>query len=333
VSDQNLNPKKVLVMHFGQVGDVIMGFPALAAIRSRFSDAKMTVIGGKTPIGLIRDLALADEVIAVDRQALLESRKPRAVADIFRIVRDVRRRKFDMVVDLHSLYETNLLGYLSGARTRLFASRRNRSLDLLSNFEPQPPEYDATKHLSEIYLDVLRPLGIDNVDRNIVIKPPNDLVTGLREKFSIEKGNGKRIGLAVGAGHPSRRWSLTKFAELAAKLDDRDDQLFVFLGPEEKSEKEAITRAFGGTARIIPDLSLIELAAAFSSIDILIGNDTGTTHLAAVTAPAVVMVGDKRAPETYKPLGQNTTVVNSGTIEHISTNEVFSAVQRALSHH
>jgi len=320
-------------MHFGQVGDVIMGFPAIAAIRSHFSDAEITVIGGKTPVGLIRDLALARDVITVDRQALLESRKPKAVTDILRLVRDVRRRKFELVIDLHSLYETNLLGYFSGARTRLFASRRNRSLDLLSNFDPRPPEYDTTKHLSEIYLDVLRPLGIEDVDRNIVIEPPTDLAADLREKFLIGEGGVKRVGMAIGAGHPSRRWSLTKFAELAAKLDEEGKGIFVFLGPEEKSEEEAITRAFGGNAVIIPDLSLIELAAAFSSMDIVIGNDTGTTHLAAVTAPAVVMVGDIRAPETYRPLGENTTVVNSGTIEQISISEVFSAVQRAFSHH
>jgi heptosyltransferase-1 len=332
VLDRDLNPRKILVMHFGQVGDVIMGFPSIAAIRSHFAKAEVTVIGGKTPVGLISDLELADDVMPVDRQALLDSRKPKAVADIFRILREVRRRKFDMVIDLHSLYESNLLGYFSGARTRLFASRRNRSLDLLSNFAPRPPEYDTNKHLSEIYLDVLRPLGIHDVDRNIVIEPPASLVAHFREEFPVTSER-KRIGLAIGAGHPSRRWSLTKFADLAAKLHSAGNTLFVFLGPEEKRDEGVIRRAFGEMATMVPDLSLIELAAAFSTMDIVIGNDTGTTHLAAVTAPAVVMAGDNRAPATYSPLGKNTTVVNTGTIEEIKVTDVLSSVQLALLSH
>ena len=88
---------------------------------------------------MVRIAAVADDRITIDRIALRDGNKAASIAEIFRIVSDVRRRKFDLVIDLHSLYETNLLGYLSGANYRLFANRKNRSFDRLSNFPVKPP--------------------------------------------------------------------------------------------------------------------------------------------------------------------------------------------------
>ena len=51
------------------------------------------------------------------------------------------------------------------------------------------------------------------------------------------------------------------------------DQVFVFLGPEEKQEETStlFRKGFGDLAIVVPDLTLIELAAAFSTMDLVIG--------------------------------------------------------------
>jgi heptosyltransferase-1 len=319
--------KKVLIINLGQVGDVIMSFPALVAIRNRFPSAELVATAGKTPAALIRDLHLVDRVITIDRYSLLLGPKLRSISQIFGIVRDVRREKFDLVVDLHSLYESNLLGYLSGAKHRLFANRRNRSLDFLSNVRPRPPLYDPSKHLAEIYVDVLQPLGVMNADLNVQISSPPELVAKFRSEFTKESGASLRsVGLLIGAGNPSRKWPLDNFVEIANRHREAGDQVFVFLGPEEKQEETSIRKGFGDLAIVVPDLTLIELAAAFSTMDLVIGNDTGTTHLAAASGPRVAMISDKRAPETFTALGNNSITVKTNVIEKISVDDVWSAV-------
>src|SRR5437868_9496692 len=103
-------------------------------------------MAGKAAGEVVRIANASDEQILVDRVALRDGNKAASIAAIFRLVGDVRRRKFDLVIDLHSLYETNLLGYLSGAKYRLFANRENRSFDRLANFPLRPPLEDKSLH-------------------------------------------------------------------------------------------------------------------------------------------------------------------------------------------
>ena len=321
----DIDPKKVCVLHFGQVGDVIMAFAALNAIRKRFSDSEIHMIGGKTPAKLVGDLRLVDKVTAVDRYRLLRGPKARSIKEILQLVRDVRRERFDLVIDLHSLYETNLLGFLSGAKKRLFASRQNRSIDFLSNFRPRPVSYDPSKHLSEIYQDVIAPLAIKQArDFALVIDPL--LVERIRASHFQNKTGKVMIGIAVGAGHPSRTWDLDKFCELAGRLSkNKNAEIFIFLGPEEENNIDQITAKFFGIASTVSGLSLIELAAACKSLDLFVGNDTGTTHLAAAVGIPVISITDSRAPSTYFPRGRQTRVVNTDTITDIAVEDVWQA--------
>jgi ADP-heptose:LPS heptosyltransferase len=320
--------RKIIIIDLGQVGDVIMSFPALIALRKRFASAELVAIAGKTPAALISDLGLVDKVITIDRYGLLRGPKLSSISKIFGIVRQVRNEKPDLVVDLHSLYESNLLGYLSAAKYRLFANRRNRSLDFLSNVRPRPPLYDPSKHLSTIYLDVLQPLGITDAETNITISPPKDMVAKLKAKLGAENSDlVPQIGILTGAGNPSRKWPLENFVELAKRIQSTHEaKIFVFLGPEESSEESMIRREFDSVAAIVPDLSLIELTATFSTLDLVIGNDTGTTHLAAVSGPRVVMISDERAPDTFTPLGTRSETVRTDVIEKITVEDVWSAL-------
>src|SRR6266550_3511291 len=144
-----------------------MSLPALGAIRARFPHARITIAVGKPGAEVIEMSGSADATISVDRVALRDGFKPLSVLRVFQVVKDVRGRKFDFVIDLHSFSETNLLGFLSGAPKRLFARRRGRSIDFLANFRPQPPleTTNRARHQVDRYLDVLKPLGIEVADR------------------------------------------------------------------------------------------------------------------------------------------------------------------------
>ncbi|MFL6374601.1 MAG: glycosyltransferase family 9 protein, partial [Pyrinomonadaceae bacterium] len=138
--------KNILLFHFGQLGDVVLALPAIRAIRERFAGAKLTIISGLSTGGVIELSGIADEQIAVDRVKMRDGGKLGAVADMVRLAKELRRRRFDLVIDIHSLYETNLLGYLSGAPVRYFAHRDRRSLQWLSNWPVRSPVEDRSSH-------------------------------------------------------------------------------------------------------------------------------------------------------------------------------------------
>src|SRR5215813_3523408 len=161
------DPRNILVIDFGQLGDVVMSLPALRAIREKFSSARITIACGKPAAEIIRMSGYADTTIEVDRVALSDGFIPLSIFRIFQVVKDVRARQFNFVIDLHSFSETNLLGFLSGSPARLFSRRPGRSLDFLANFKPLPPieESNRDRHQVDRYLDVLRPLGISDAER------------------------------------------------------------------------------------------------------------------------------------------------------------------------
>ena len=87
-----------------------MSLPSLRAVREQFPLARITVAVGKPGGEIINLSGYADATIEVDRVAIRDGSKPLSIVKIFNLVKDVRRRQFDFVIDLHSFSETNLLG-------------------------------------------------------------------------------------------------------------------------------------------------------------------------------------------------------------------------------
>ena len=330
------DPRNILVIDFGQLGDVVLSLPALAAIRKRFPKARITVAVGKPGADVVALSGSADETFVVDRVGLRDGFMPVSVFRVFKIVKDVRQKRFDFVIDLHSLSETNLLGFFSGAPHRLFSRRPGRSLDYLANFKPSPPiETDHRKrHLIDRYLDVLQPLEVENADRLPKLKVRlSDSVEVERQLVKAKADAGAPlVGLFPGAGHPSRRWPLAQFASLADFLI-RNDQLkvLVFVGPEERPFIKDIRQQFPSSVVILDQLSIPQLAAAQARLAAFVSNDTGPMHLASAVGTPVVLLLDKRAPESYLPQGERHKVIYNNVIEDISVEEVYAATRSILA--
>lgn len=329
----NFNPQNILVIHFGQMGDVILALPAFRAIRERFPEAKLTALVGKSAAMIARLADVFDEEIVVDRVELRDGRKLRSINKIRRLVREIRRRKFDFIIDLHSLSETNLLGFLSGARKRLYAHRENRSLDFLGKFSAKPPAEDKAKHVTDRYLEVLQPLGVAESPRFVQITPEKRDIETVRNLLKKENAGAENlVGVFPGAGHPSRRWRLENFAELSKRLrlSENPPQIIVFLGPEETGLRAEVEKIFPEKTIVFDRLSIPELVAAASLLRVLVSNDTGVAHIGTIAGASLVLVLDARAPLTYLPLTEKIRVVRSGTIDEIPVEEVFRASRSFL---
>ena len=315
------------MIDLGQLGDVVLSLPALRAIREKFASAKITLLVGQPAAELVQQCSVVDEVVTVDRRKLKDGPKLRSIMDLLRLAGDVRRRHFDLVIDLHSFYETNILGFLSGAQQRLFANRENRSLDFLSNFPVLPPREDKTMHHADRYLAVLRPLGIENANRTIALTPAESDRAKVQSLFSKDGVTNKLAGLFLGAGHATRRWSIQKFADLAERLSRYDGlQVVAFMGPEERAFRAEAKAIFSGKAMLVEELGLSAFFAALSFLDVLICGDTGPMHLAALAGTALVLLTEKPAPTVFLPLTNNVTVLVEETLDEIEVFDVEHAV-------
>lgn len=328
------DPRNILVIDFGQLGDVVLSLPALRAIRDRFPHARVTVVVGKPAGEVVRLAGYADSVIDVDRVSLRDGNKFVSIARIFKLVGQVRKERFDFVIDLNSLSETNLLGFLSGAPKRLYARRPGRSIDSLSNFKPRPPTEDKEKHIIDRYFDVLKPLQIDSQQRAPFLKtdPAGDFsVEALLIKQKAQTGS-LLVGLFPGAGHACRRWPIEKFAELADFLIRNDRvRVIVFAGPEERAMIPQMRTVFPASVIFLDRLTIPQLASAQARLTLFISNDTGPLHLAAAVGTSVIVMLDCPKPHGFVPIGDQHRIICGNTIDEISVDQVYQAAHELLS--
>jgi len=327
------NPKNILVIDFGQLGDAVLSLPALRFIRERFPNAQITAMAGQPADQVIELSGYSDATLAVDRVALRDGPRLRSTKQIFRLARDVRRRRFDFVIDLHSLYETNLLGFLSGAPIRLFGPRPRRSFDFLSNFKPAPPFEDPSKHAVDRYLDVLTPLGSNGVSRIPVLKTASE-DDQLALEFLKERGaddHARLVGMFPGAGHPTRRWPLSNFVALAEKLTRKQGtQSVVFVGPEEESFIDEIHQKFSASTIVASLGDISRLSSVLARMDVFVSSSTGPMHMAAAVGTPVVVLYSRLKPDSFTPVGEIHRIVFSKSVADITVDDVYNATIEVL---
>lgn len=329
----NSEPRNILVLDLGQLGDVVLSLPALAAIRRNFLQARITVAVGSAAALAVEMSGSADRTLAIDRVKLRDGPKLRSLALLARLVGDVRRARYDLVIDLHSLSESNWLAWLSGARERVFAPRGGRSLDFLATL--RTPWEDRDKHQVDRYLDVLVPLGIAGAPRipTLRTRPADDEAV---QRMFEERGvaaNAMLVGLFPGASQPHRRWPLERFADLASRLEQNDGaRIVVFLGPEEAGVAGRVRAAFSPSALIFDRLTLSQLASAAANLKLLVSNDSGPMHLAAaVGTPVLLLLGAPvRGPYWFGPVGEHHRVIVQRTLLDINVAEVHAAARSML---
>jgi len=190
------------------------------------------------------------------------------------------------------------------------------------------------RHLIDRYLDVLKPLEIENPERLPFLKTRAADAAALERILTKARADAGAplVGLFPGAGHPSRRWPLEQFAGLADFLI-RNDQIkvLVFLGPEEHALNKEIRRLFPAAVIIVEQLTIPQLAAAQARLAAFVSNDTGPMHIASAVGVPVVLLLDKRAPESYLPQGDRHRVIYNNVIDDITVDEVYAATRSILT--
>ena len=328
------DPRNILVIDFGQLGDVVLSLPALRAIRERFPHARIAVAVGKPGGEIVKLSGYANDVLEVDRVALRDGAKLVSIGRIIKFVGQVRRAKYDFVIDLHSLSETNLLGFLSGAPHRLYARRPGRSLDYLANFNPRPPREGKQAHAVDRYLDVIKPLGVENPTRLPMLKTAaaaNTAVEALLKKENANSGT-LLVGLFPGAGHASRLWPLENFAEVADHLIRNDRvRVVVFAGPEERPLLPRMRTLFPAGTIFLDRLTIPQLVSAQARLTLLISNDTGPVHTAAAVGTPVVVIMDCPKPHSFTPVGDQHRLIFGQEITRTSVQQVYQAAREVLA--
>ncbi len=292
---------KILVINLMHIGDLLLVTPVLRVLRNNYEDAHIALLADAKLADLVRLNPCIDELIAWDKKG-----KHDRLGNYLQAVGDLRKKNFDIVINLHQNERASFAAAFSGGKRIVGYSTWGPHLF----FDKVMKNRKAIKHQVDSHYDVLREqLGItDCKDRGlemVVDKTAEQQAKQLWQKAFPDGATKKVVGLNVGASWPTKRWRKEHYAELADRLIALGYGLAFFGGPMDvamveevqslmKSRKAPNCKTFTGR------MTLMELAGLLKKCDVLVTNDSGPMHVAvAMGVPLVTMFGPSPVPGFY----------------------------------
>lgn len=294
---------KILFIKLGAIGDVVQAAAAVKEFRRRNPNAQVDWVAGSGVKALIEMLGVADSVIGVeDAQFLVGSFYRRLVAFAQSIWLLANRGQYDMVVTAHSDYRYRLLSLGVRARTRVgFTPRSFRPIPISDRNRVQEYWRLLTGGDAEA-IDI--PQMMLSLGKCLDNCPAAGVIPKLPARYIVLAAGGAKNLLRDDA---LRRWPIEMYRALADRLI-LDGRQVVLVGGE---GDRWVSKSFSGLPVIdlIGKTTIGALLKITGGATVVVTNDSGILHLAAITRTAIVALFGPTPANAVIPYGREKTIV------------------------
>jgi lipopolysaccharide heptosyltransferase I len=306
--------KRIAIVRLSALGDIVNSAVTLQFINEKYPDAKIEWITEEVFAPLLENHPL---VHAVHTLNLKQLKKSKSFSLLKQTISELRALgEFDIIIDIQGLLKSAIVSKLIGSNTHGFDKGSARE-GIASYF------YKTTSHIEYDENIVKRNtflasdgLGFNITDEMLLNKKPIFNTT----EYALEKSDKKNIAIVIGASWESKKYPKEKVVELCNELKENS---IILWGSETEKEDALWICENSSYATIAPKLSLVNLVSLISSVDLLIGNDTGPTHMAwAQNIPSITLFGPTTARMIYEtPINVGIKSSSKVDIYHIDKND------------
>lgn len=253
------NPR-ILISRFDRIGDVMLTTPVFQALKIRYPNAHVGVFIQEKNRELVEGNPNIDEIIGYDKE--------KANSGFWKTVqfaKELKKKKFDLVVHLHPTNRIHLIGFLAGIPFRIGYQKKWGFLNQLCIPEQK---YKGEKHEAEYNFDLLELINVSEIspllpaiyvnerDRALFGKVLNQAGIYLSESYYV---------IHPGSSCPSKKWPIERYVELANSIYEKYHLEPVLIGDElTLTLAESFERDFKGSAtNLVGKLGLKQLAVLF----------------------------------------------------------------------
>ena len=289
-------PRSILVIKLRYIGDVVLSTPVLSRLREGFPKARITMLVNAGTEEVVQGHPALDELLVVDRGMTHRH---------WRLLGDLRRRQFDVVVDLTDGDRSAILSWLSGAPIRVGYNSEDRWRGRLYTRIVQADRF--IMHTAQYHLAAVEALGLAGgtpVPHITVTRDARHAAQRLLQEVQIEPDRAF-VCLHPGARWWFKAWPGQRFAALADRIQTQSGTQALFLGGEQDRQiMEEIARSMTSPCRSLAGQTrLQELAAVLERASLMITNDNGPMHMAAAVGTRVVGLFGPSNPAIWGPWG------------------------------
>jgi len=298
ISAHDLKSFRILIRSSNWLGDAVMSVPAVRAIKNGRPDTRVTVAAPVNIAPMWKLVPEVDAIIPLPNDSLLP------VISLLK-----RQRNFDVAILFPNSLRVAVESWLSGIPRRVGYRGHWRRL-LLNQTVREPRKPGPPEHHSLRFLRIARECGAET---------PN--AQRLPQTSNIKHQTSK-LGLCPGAEYgPAKRWLPERFAEVAAKVSAQSSAQWILFGTKnDMAIGDQIATAIGDhCVNRIGHTTLDQLIDELRECRLVLTNDTGTMHLAALLGVPVVAIFGSTEPRLTGPLGDGHIILR----HHVECSPCF----------
>lgn len=307
--------RNILVNALVNLGDVVLTTGAISLLKRAYPDARVTMLVRPVVREAVENNPVVDEVIIFDYKA-----KENSLGKMREMVRELRRRNFDLSISFDRKLRPALLAWLARIPVRVgpdrvFDDKPSRVTWFYTNVIHIPHDLDDTLQ-GETYQRIVR--GFVGMDENIKSSPVMARIEAVNrdkaEKLFARLPKAElKIALCVKGTFPLKTWPKEYFAQVVEKLAGSYEASFFVVGaPGDRQYADEVIAGMGvPVENFCGETNLVDLAAVISKSDLFITVDTGATHIAATTGVPMVTMYGCTSPRRWYPYNDNARVLTS----------------------
>lgn len=288
-------PRRILLVRLSAIGDIVFASPLVRALRAGFPGAEISWLVQSEYRGLLEAHPALDRVISWPLSEWLGLWQGRRLGALGRGVRAFRTQlhghRFDLAIDLQGLLKSGFLTWLSGAPERVGLGSREGSQWLMTQRLPRGGE---TALIGSEYRFLAAQLGLppDPFPMEVGLRAEDEAVAQrLLGPWGLDRGYAVLCPFTT---RPQKHWLDGRWRALAEGIQAELGLRSLLLGGPGDRERAAGLVAAGGLGPIdlVGRTSLREAAALIKQAAVLVGVDTGLSHMGiAFARPTVLLFG------------------------------------------
>ena len=312
---------QILAVRLDNIGDVVMTGPALRGLRQAYPEARITLMASPAGSQVAPLLPWIDDCIPwravwqdIGENLPVEPEKERELTQL------LAQHQFDAAFIFTSFsqspYPPAYACYLAGIPVRAGQSREFGGALLSHWIKPLPDEtYQVERNLH-----LLRAAGIPVQEEHLELSVPlmdQKRADALLAACGIDEHQ-PFLALAPGASAAARRYDEARFAEAVQILVDSADLPVVLIGSPREAGKfpllETLADQHTRIHSLIGQTSVPEMAAVIRRAALLLGNNSGSMHIAAaLQRPMVILFSGTEVLEQWAPRTREALLLNRAT--------------------
>ena len=303
---------KIAIVKLSSLGDIVHSMVVLQFVKKHYPDSEIDWIVEKRFQGVLENNPHINQIHTVNFNA---AKKQKSLKLLFKELIQVKKYgKYDVVIDLQGLIKSAIITKFIICRKIVGFDKNSIRERLASYFYNQKVAIGYDKNTIERYVKLISEALRIKITKDDII----DKKLYLFSKSNIFIPQTPYIVFVIGSTWKSRNYPKEKYVQVANAI--KKDCLVVW-GNEQEKERAEWMSSESNYIQVMPKLNLDDLKHVIVHASLLIGNDTGPSHMAwALNRPSITLFGPTPVERSFQtPI--NKVLQSSSKINHFKLDK------------